>query len=180
MKPKNNSNRNTFVQITNAHKSSEKRNQKNSLLLELESAANIVNQVNKSWNYIFSKSGLSDKGIEACQPVYFRNSTLTIACDTPLILNHIRMHEYKLLDACKHISHGAISQLRITAKDKSKPKDNPAINQYDSVTKLNQILSSNLSCLQSTANSMGEGPLRDSLERLINTPNKNSNTNKKE
>jgi len=178
---------------TNLKKSLPKNPTHSSLLSELSLSSKETNNIQKNWNQILDDSGLlidiqnnnsniqsndtiytktahqTSKKNTICEPLYLRKGILYIQCHSPLARNHIRLNKEKLIKACNKHSIANVNNVKTVHHNSPISTEFPEKNQHHRDKSLSKTASKVLPTLESTFRSIEDGPLRKSLERMIET-----------
>jgi len=178
---------------TNFKKTSSKEPTHSSLLSELLLSSKETNKIHDNWNQILDDSGLpidiqkkntniqsddtiytktahqTSKKSAICKPLYLRNGTLYIQCHSSLIRNHIRVHKEKLISACNKHSNITVYNIKTVHHNNPISTEFPEKNQHHRDNSLSKTASKVLPTLESSFRTLEDGPLKQSLERMITT-----------
>jgi len=147
---------------TNFKNSSSK---KSSLLPELLACSIETNNIRDNWNQILNDSGLSIETQKKnsnnqpndtdytktddqtstintnCKPLYLKDGTLHIECNSPLARNHIRLHKEKLISACNKYSKKSVYNVKTVHNNSSISNEFPEKNQQHTDKSLSKTAS---------------------------------------
>jgi len=161
---------NTFSKLSEQLGKKPQNPTKSTLAIALHSSR-VIKKVTTVWTHIYQSQPFSGAEANVCRPIHFQNRQLTIECDSPTLLNHLRFNQSSLIKQLHKYGFNDIDSLRLTIKHKSNQTSFPEnITQTkQSVTKQNAETASknSLNMIAACAKTSNTSKLSNSLNNLI-------------
>lgn len=99
-------------------KSHVKSHSKSTLAIALNSSKTII-KIAKVWTHIYQSQPFSGAEANVSKPIHFHNNQLTIECDSPSLLSHLRFNQTHLIKQLHKYGFNDINSINLTTKHKS-------------------------------------------------------------